>query len=170
MPLIDRYTWAEIDTLCHRLAAHIDEPFDALVAILRGGAVPGVILANALGIETMMGIKVVQQGQVSGAGKGEGAYRAEKGVITVPLNDVNLTGKRVLVVDDVLDSGESAQVVLDEMRRRGAAVVRLATLQVKSYSRLRPDYYVEEKTNWLFYPWMSDRELRDMEARLAANA
>jgi hypoxanthine phosphoribosyltransferase len=168
VPDIDRYSWDEVDSLCRRLAAMIDEPFDVLVAILRGGAVPGAILANELGIELMMGMKVVQRGQVSGIGKGNGAYAAERGTVTVPLNDIDLNGKRVLVVDDVLDSGESAQLVLDEVRRRGAAVVKLATMQVKTYSRFKADYFVEVKTNWLFYPWMSARELGSMRERLAA--
>ncbi|NMO15032.1 hypothetical protein HPC49_07280 [Pyxidicoccus fallax] len=169
MKQIDKYGWSEIDSLCRRLAATIREPFDAIVCILRGGAVPGAILANELGIDLMMGIKVVQRGQVTGAGQSQGSYRAEKGTVVVPMNDINLKGKRVLVVDDVLDSGESAQVVLDEVRSRGAAVVKLATLQVKTYSRFKPDYFIEVKTNWLFYPWMSERELREMEARLATS-
>ena len=74
---------------------------------------------------------------------------------------------RVLVVDDVLDSGESAKQVLDEVRARGASVVKMATLQIKSYSSFHPDYYVEERFNWLFYPWMSAAEYKSMQDRLA---
>jgi hypoxanthine phosphoribosyltransferase len=170
MSQIDVYTWEEIDLLSRRLAASIREPFDVVVCILRVGAVPGVILANALGIETMMGIKVVQAGQATGVGEGEGAYRAERGTVVVPLNDLDLAGRRVLVVDDVVDSGESALLVMDEIRARGAAVVKLATLQVKSYSRFRPDFFVEERTNGLFYPWMSPAVLAALHSRLAAAA
>jgi uncharacterized protein len=168
VPQIDCYNWEEIDILCRRLSSMIVEPFDAIVCILRGGAVPGTILANELGIDLVTGIKVIQNGQVSGVRSGGGAYNAERGIVSVPLNDINLAGARVLVVDDVLDSGESAQLVLDLVRRRGPSVVKLATLQVKTYSLFRPDYFVEEKTNWLFYPWMSRRELESMEGRLAA--
>lgn len=167
---IDCYSWAEVDQLCRRLAAAIDEPFDALVCVLRGGAVPGVILANELDIDLVLGIKVVQRGQQTGAGAGDGAYAAETGVVLVPLNGVDLHGRRVLVVDDVLDSGESLRTVVDEVRRAGAAVVKVATMQVKTYSSFTPDWYVEERTNWLFYPWMSAREMAQMEARLAASS
>jgi uncharacterized protein len=163
---IDHYSWERIDFLTRRLASIIDEPFDAIVCILRGGAVVGAILANELGIDLMLGMKVVQNGQVTGVGKIGVAYEAEHAVMRVPLNDVALAGMRVLVVDDVLDSGETALLVVDEVRRRGAAVVKLATLQIKTYSRFKPDYFVEETTNWIFYPWMSARELRDMENRL----
>ncbi|WP_419690075.1 phosphoribosyltransferase [Burkholderia theae] len=170
MKQIDRYSWETVDILARRLASRIQEPFDAMVCVLRGGAVPGAILANELGIDLMMGMKIVQNGQTSGAAKVGVAYEAEKAEIRVPLNDVSLIGKRVLVVDDVLDSGETAALVLDEVRRRGAAVVKLATLQIKTYSRFKPDYFVEETTNWIFYPWMSEREFGEMEARLLALA
>lgn len=163
---IDIYSWSEIDDICRRLAAMIDEPYDVIVCVMRGGAVPGVILANELGIEQVVALKVVQNGQISGAGGGGGAYDAERGTVVVPINDVPLSGRRVLVVDDVLDSGESAKVVLAEVRRRGADVVRLAVMQKKSYSKIEPDYFVEVKTNWLFYPWMSDAELAEMRSRL----
>jgi hypothetical protein len=82
------------------------------------------------------------------------------------MNDLDLTDLKVLVVDDVLDSGESARLVMDDVRRRGAGNVQLATLHIKSYSRFKSDYYMEEKTNWLFYPWMSTVELEKMQARL----
>lgn len=164
---IDRYSWNDIDNLCKQLAANINEPFDVVVCILRGGAIPGAILANELGIELMMGMKVIQKGQETGVSDAVPAYTAEEAAIMIPLNAYNLENKRVLVVDDVLDSGESAKVVLNEIRARGVSTVKLATMQVKTYSQFKPDYFVEEKTNWLFYPWMSARELKQMEDRLS---
>jgi uncharacterized protein len=168
MPEIDLYTWDEIDAICRQLAAKIDEPFDLIVAVLRGGAIPGVILANHLGIDEVVAMKVVQPGQLRGAGRGSGAYAAETGVVLVPLNPVSLEGRRVLVVDDVLDSGESMRLVLEKIRAQKPATVKLAVMQKKDYSRIEPDYYVEVKRNWLFYPWMSERELAEMRAALGA--
>lgn len=172
MPGIDCFGWSEIDDLCRRLARRIDQPFDTIVCVLRGGAVPGVVLANEFGIDQVVGIKAVQGGQVSGVATGAGgaSYAAEAAVVSVPMNDVDLSGARVLVVDDVLDSGETLRLVKDQVRQRGARVVKIATLHVKTYSQLRPDYCVEELTNWVFYPWMSQRELGEMRARLAARS
>jgi hypoxanthine phosphoribosyltransferase len=168
VPDIDFYTWAEIDAICRELAAKIHEPFDVIAAVLRGGAIPGVILANHLGIDEVVAMKVIQPGQLRGAGKGGGAYQAEDGVVLVPLNPVPLEGKRVLVVDDVLDSGESMRLVLREIQSQKPAAVKLAVMQKKDYSRIEPDYYVEVKRNWLFYPWMSDDELARMKTALSA--
>lgn len=166
MPEIDTYTWQEVDVICRQLAAKIHEPFDVVVCVLRGGAIPGVILANYLDIDQVLAIKVMQRGQMRGAGLGSGAYEAEQGIVTVPLNSLALEGKRVLVVDDVLDSGESMRVVLLEIARQKPAIVKLAVMQKKDYSAIEPDFYVEVKRNWLFYPWMSDRELEQMKHTL----
>ena len=111
----------------------IKEPFDVIVCILRGGAIPGIIIANELDIHQVLTIKVLQKGQVIGAGKGKGAYKAKKGEILVPLNKFNLKGKRVLVVDDVLDSGESLKIVLDLIKKKKPKTLKVAVMQVKTY-------------------------------------
>ncbi|MDL2123653.1 MAG: hypothetical protein LWX51_11345 [Deltaproteobacteria bacterium] len=175
IPDIDIYTWDEVNVICKKLIALIDKPFDVIVCIMRGGAVPGVIIANELGIDEVIAIKIVQDGQRKGANPSEdtgepGVYRAEKGVVLVPLNDFNLKGKRVLVVDDVLDSGQSIKTALNEIHKQRPADVKLAVMQKKTYSQIEPDYCVETRTNWLFYPWMSLRELEEMKKNLARKA
>ena len=172
MAQIDHISWEEADRLSRELAAQIKEPFDVVVCILRGGAIPGVIIANELGIDCVLGVKVQQQGQetavldTSGPG-GAVPYKGLAGQILVPLNDYPLAGKKVLVVDDVLDSGESARLIMDHVRDQHPALVQLATLHIKTYSTFVSDYYCEAKTNWLFYPWMSAAELESMHERLA---
>jgi len=171
MATIDHISWAEVDTLSRQLAARIDEKFDTIVCILRGGATPGVIIANELEIDCLLGVKVQQQGQeiavLNATASGDSApYQGVKGRVLVPLNDFPLKDRRVLVVDDVLDSGESARLIMEELRKQGPRSLKLATLHIKSYSTFKSDYYCEVKTNWLFYPWMSSTELRKMHERL----
>lgn len=171
MPSIDYCSWEDIDRLSRQLAAKINEPFDAIVCVMRGGAIPGTILANELNIDLVLGIKVVQNGQVnsvlpSSKTKEQVPYQGERGEIIVPLNNLDLNGLRVLVVDDVLDSGESARLVIDNIQHQNPETIKLATLHIKSYTQFKSDYYMEEKTNWLFYPWMSRNELAQMKTRL----
>lgn len=166
MTKIDYYNWSEIDIICRKLVKKIKEPFDVIVCILRGGAIPGVIIANELDIHQVLTIKALQKGQVTDAGKEKVAYKAKKGEVLVPLNKFNLKGKRILVVDDVLDSGESLKIVLDLIKKRKPKTLKVAVMQMKTYSKIKPDYYVEVKKNWLFYPWMSQRELKLMKRKL----
>lgn len=66
---------------------------------------------------------------------------------------------RLLIVDDVFDSGRSLEAVADELQRRCAgnhpAEVRIATVYYKpsrNRSRLRPDWFVHETDRWLVFP------------------
>jgi hypothetical protein len=78
---------------------------------------------------------------------------------------------RLLLIDDVFDSGLSLEAVLDELARRCRrnlpAQIRIATVYYKASrnrSRLRPDHFVHETEQWLVFPHelsgLSDEELR----------
>jgi hypoxanthine phosphoribosyltransferase len=166
---IDCYDWADIDAQSRDLAGQITDTVDVIVAVLRGGAVPATILANELDVDCVVGTKIAQNGQVGGVADATGSapYIGQAAEVLVPMNAVPLAGAHVLIVDDVLDSGETLRRVRDDVVDQGAASARIATLQVKTYSSLRPDFWVEERTNWLFYPWMSRREFEAMRQSLA---
>ncbi len=64
------------------------------------------------------------------------------------------TGLRVLVVDDVFDTGGTARAVYERLRPYGAEV-RLATVYWKpnaNQTELKPDYYVRETDQWIVFP------------------
>ena len=63
-------------------------------------------------------------------------------------------GSRVLVIDDVFDSGRTAQAVFERLAPSGADV-RLATVYWKpgaNLTPLQPDYFVEETDRWIVFP------------------
>lgn len=66
---------------------------------------------------------------------------------------------RLLLIDDVFDSGRSLEAVLDELARRCRRnlpeQIRIATVYYKpsrNRSRLQPDYFVHETERWLVFP------------------
>ncbi|MEM2542862.1 MAG: phosphoribosyltransferase family protein, partial [Candidatus Korarchaeum sp.] len=69
-----------------------------------------------------------------------------------PIN-CRLDGMKVLLVDDVADTGESLIVARDHILERGAAEVRIATMHYKPWSKIKPDYYSEETEAWVVYFW-----------------
>jgi hypothetical protein len=69
------------------------------------------------------------------------------------LNKGDVGGRKVLVVDDVSDQGDSLLALVDLLRRYGAAEVRTATVHFKPWSKLRPDFFVVETDSWIIYPW-----------------
>ena len=67
-------------------------------------------------------------------------------------------GSRVLIVDDVLDTGKTARAVLDRLAPLGADV-RLATVYWKpnqNQTDIKPDFYVRQTDDWIVFPHEMD--------------
>jgi len=67
-------------------------------------------------------------------------------------------GSRVLIVDDVLDTGNTARAVLERLKPFGAEV-RLATVYWKpnqNQTDIRPDFFVRETDAWIVFPHEMD--------------
>ena len=142
-------SWEHSTALAKRLAYAVRdsgyEP-DIIVAIGRGGYVPARVVCDYLLHEMLTSIKIEHWG-VAGAEKPET-------IIRFPLA-IDVTGARLLVVDDVTDTGDTLREAVSYLRECGAAEVRTAVLQHKDTSGLMPDYYAERviEWRWIIYPW-----------------
>ncbi|RSN69629.1 phosphoribosyltransferase [Candidatus Korarchaeum cryptofilum] len=136
------------DALLHarRIAEKIVESKyepELIVAILRGGVVLARLLSDLLNIREIKVMRVIHYDAL------ESKKVAE---IVEPIN-CRLDGMKVLLVDDVADTGESLIVARDHLLERGASEVKIATIHYKPWSKLKPDYYSEETEAWVVYFW-----------------
>ncbi len=140
-------SWRDVEEGCLRIAEQIrrdGENIDLIVGVLRGGWVPARLLSDYLGVDR---IGVVEVKFYRGVGD-----RAERPVITQPLV-VEARGKTVLVVDDVADTGKTLNTVTDFLSLYGPRKILTATIYVKPWSIIRPDYYAYETDAWIIFPW-----------------
>jgi uncharacterized protein len=118
---------------------------DIVVALSRGGFVPARTICDMLVIKDLVSIKVDHWG-ITAAKDGKASIR-------YPL-DADLSGKKVLVVDDITDTGESMAVSLDFVKSLKPKEVRTATVLHIKTSKFRPDYFGEEiDWKWVVFPW-----------------
>jgi len=129
---------------------------DLLVAVLRGGYVVARILGDMIGVDE---IAVVEVKFYRGVGE-----RSGKPVVTKPPLG-NAAGRRVLVVDDVTDTGGTLQTALRAVELLGPSEIRTATLFRKPWSAAVPDYYAAETDRWIVFPWSVGEVLRDLKRR-----
>ena len=116
---------------------------DIIVGVSRGGWVPARVLSDLLDNSNLANVRVEFY---------TGIYEtAKKPVITQPVS-LPVKDKRILVVDDIVDSGESLRLVCD-MLSREAREVKIVTLYYKPWSVLKPDYYCRETDAWVVFPW-----------------
>ena len=140
-------TWDEVYFLAFRVAGMILDDcanFDFIVGIARGGWVVARMLSDFLSIKKVGSIAVEFYSDI-----GE---RMETPVVSQPVS-VDVNGKRVLLCDDVADSGHSLRVAIDHLRDRGVSMVKVATLHLKPWSVVTPDYYGAVTDAWVIYPW-----------------
>jgi len=133
---------------------------DLIIAIARGGLVPARFVADTLGISSIASVTV--RHYTAGAKKNEGAFVAH------PVN-ADIKGQRVLVVDDVNDTGDSFEVALPYIYSLDPAEVRTAVLHEKEVSSYRADYVGENlpEWRWLIYPWAAVEDLSSFVIELA---
>ncbi len=121
---------------------------DIVVALARGGYVPARLLCDLLDIDNL--ISVQSQHWT------EAAKREEKAIIKYPYK-IDLTGYKVLVVDDICDTGESLILAKEYIMENWNPIkVNTATLQwISNVAKVKPDYYAMEVKKWIWfqYPW-----------------
>jgi len=132
---------------------------DIIIAIIRGGMVPAMNLSDLLGIKDIFTLKVEHWGIT--------ATRSGKAELKVPLH-ASIEGKRVLLVDDLTDTGESIKVSLDHLKELNPAEIKTATLLHKSQSEFTPDFYAEDRGEWkwLILPWNLNEDLLSLAGRI----
>lgn len=115
-----------------------------IVGVSRGGWAPGRILSDLLENTHTVNLKIEFY---VGIGKTAG-----KPIVTQPIGE-DISGKRVLVVDDVSDTGKSLKVAMEHMLEKGAAGVKTATIYFKPHSTFKPDFFADSTANWIIFPW-----------------
>ncbi len=117
---------------------------EVVVGILRGGVIPAVLVADRLGVRDI-GVMDIKFYQAPGVTDKEPVLRQP---LTLPIH-----GRSVLVVDDISDTGLTLKVALDVVRHYAPRSVRTATLYVKPWTKLVPDYYAVVTEDWIVFPW-----------------
>jgi hypoxanthine phosphoribosyltransferase len=119
---------------------------DLVVAISRGGFTPARVLCDVLGLFNLTSIRVVHYSKA--------AVHEPQAYVKYPLC-IDIAGQRVLLVDDVNDTGDTLQVARSHLEGLGATEVRVAVLHEKTRSPLRADYVGKtlDEWRWLIYPW-----------------
>ncbi len=143
-------SWDEVcrlaRTVVHKIVRSGYNP-DIIIGIARGGLVPARMVCDLLLLDEIISIRTEHWGTAS---------RKQKARIKFTLpKEANLSGKKVLVVDDVADTGDSFFLIMDYLKERGSLDIRTAVFQYKTSSTFTPDYWGEklEEWNWIIYPW-----------------
>ncbi|MDO4665413.1 MAG: phosphoribosyltransferase [Actinomycetaceae bacterium] len=154
----EELSWQTFGDGMRQLASQIYESGwmpDLVVAVARGGLLPAGAISYALGTKSIGTMNVEFYTDI--------AETLPEPVVLPPLMDTSaLAGKKVLVVDDVADSGKTLALVIDLVSKFGVVAddetvpvseVRSAVIYEKSRSIVKPDYVWKRTEDWINFPW-----------------
>lgn len=136
---------------------------DVIIGVARGGLVPARILTDLLEAPQVATIRIEFYTDIAQPS----IQPILKQPLTIPVN-----GKKVLIVDDISDSGQSLKVAKQHLTEKGAAEVKIATLYAKPTTQTIPDYVEKTTERWVVFPWEIKETLRAVtqkEGKRAAN-
>jgi uncharacterized protein len=141
-------TWENVGTAVDELAAQVQAAEfmpDAVLALARGGLPAGGALAYALGVKTMATLNVEFYTGVD--------ERLDEPLLLPPVPDLTvLRTERLLIVDDVADTGRTLALARDFCAEH-VADVRTAVLYEKPHSVVRADFVWRRTDRWINFPW-----------------
>jgi hypoxanthine phosphoribosyltransferase len=141
-------SWEDFHSLCKALALAV-EPYapEIILPVARGGYYPGALLSHLLEVEVYA---VRLSRRVNGVVTFETPQWLQEPPPTV-------SGRRVLIVDEISSTGETLRMVREKVQALGAAEVRSAVLYAHSWGTDEPDYIGLVSDALLLNPW--DREV-----------
>lgn len=156
-------SWDEIYDLMVNLGRKIKESKfkpDVIVGVSRGGWPPARIMSDLLNNPNLANMKVEFYKDIG--------VRSKSPRITQPVTS-DVQNKKVLVVDDVADSGQSLRAVRSHLRRKGTEEIRVCTIYYKPHSIYIPDYFAKRTSSWIIFPWERVETIRLLSKKLERN-
>jgi xanthine phosphoribosyltransferase len=139
------YTWHEIHQRCEKIVKELKEKYTdimdyEIVGISRGGLVPAVVISNLLGIRKVfsLGLKTYKEQEKDNAEIYQIPYLAYS--------------NKILLIDDISDSGESFIIVKKLYSHKQLVTV---SVYMKEKTKFIPDIVGENVDNntWIVFPW-----------------
>jgi len=153
-------TWDEMATWTEAVANDIEDDGympTVVVGLTRGGWIPARLICDHLKVKKLYAVKTEHWGVT--------ANNDGKALLTQELN-MDIKGEKVLIVDDITDTGESLSLAKDHIVRLNPSEIKAATLLHISHSKVEPDYYevevLEDNWIWFIFPWNLHEDLRTL--------
>ena len=154
-------SWNRFYRLCGVLWERISDAGyrpDLIIAITRGGYPTARVLADYADVMNLVSLKIEHY---------HGPHKQRRAIVPYPL-PLSVSGRRILLVDDVTDSGDTFEAAFAEIARHGGPMAtRTAVLHHKVVSRHSPDFFAQRivKWRWITYPWALVEDLTEILAQ-----
>ncbi len=150
-------TWHDVQECVADVVRRLENDYDCMLVITRGGLVPACLISERIGLRNILVAAVMFYVGVD--------QKLDAPIFLQFPADPLLAGKKVLVVDDVWDSGRTITAVtkrVEEAQGKPTTAVLHFKPARSLYPNLEPDVYGRETGDWLVYPWDPESPFNSM--------
>ena len=155
-------SWYDTEELITKLIFKLNTPYDAILAITRGGVIPGGMIAEALKMK-----KILTAAVLFSEDPGQRTQLSWPRFLQFPADPLQV-GRKILVVDNLWNRGRTIMAVKGRIETAGG-FPELAVLHWKQRSSIfpdqEPDFHVEITEDFIHYPW---QRIDDTDYRIPA--
>ena len=140
------YPYEEYRQDLKTLTQKIDQPFDAILGIARGGLSMAQMLGEYYDLREVYAINTI----------GYEGIEKKDSVEVFNIPDLK-SARQVLIVDDIVDSGDTLVEILKVLERKYPSITFVtASLFYKKTAKITPTWYVKEPKGWINFFWSVD--------------
>lgn len=158
---IKKYTWEELVSYCVSISNQMKEDSyipDVIISIARGGFFTGLVISHIFKTQELYSVKAMTN--INDDIRSE-RMRPQIETLFTKSNIVGLNGKRVLLVDDVFNTGYTLKTVYDYMKTLSPKLdIKTACMIYDTYidknlpvAEFNVDYYCDKRCAWAVFPW-----------------
>ncbi len=139
-----RLTWEEVDTVCRQIAVTADKMLgpNIIVGIGKGGLIPASIVACLMRVDLFPCLVTRRR---------RGEIVSDRPEVVVSVTE-KVSAQRVLIIDEMVLTGETIRIVSTQCKKQGAKLVRTACIWALSDS-WKPTWYGLETPGHIMFPW-----------------
>ncbi len=139
-------TWKDYGKMATELAGRVlrsRHKFDVVVGIARGGVPLSMVIADELGVR----IEIINVKSYNGT-RGD---RTRPHILSTLTS--SLGGRRVLLVDDLIEEGDTIMAMSKYLLRQKPKSLETAVMFTKPWNKVKPDFSLMEVDKWVVFPW-----------------
>jgi hypoxanthine phosphoribosyltransferase len=145
LPKLRFLSWSQYGELVTKLSDEVaasGERFDLVIGIARGGIPVAMVVSDRLGSK----VDFINVKSYTDVGE-----RVKPRILTTIIE--RITEKRVLLVDDLVDGGETMETVTRYLETERPLVMKTAVLFTKPWSSFVPDFSLQTVDTWIVFPY-----------------
>jgi hypoxanthine phosphoribosyltransferase len=145
MTKLSYLSWSSFGKESYSLAKKVKASkiqFDLVIGIARGGIPVAMVIGDLLNLEIDI-VKVKSYTGIKERVKPKILTKLSKGI----------RGKKVLIVDDLIEYGDTMKTVMRYLNLQKPASIKTAVLYKKPWSTIEPDFHNKTVDTWIVFPW-----------------